>query len=202
MRIAQACQGIAQARGERVIVSTMGAMHTFDVLGETERRLSSVPLMGGAASLGLGLALARPEVGVIVVDGDASLLMQLGGLVTVAEARPRRYLHVVIDNGVQFGGASNLPTPGAGRVDYAALARAAGYAHAEAFDQAEAFAAALPALLAQEGPVLAALTIEPEPSRFGPGQAQPEMPDRQFARMGQEAEALGLWYAARQKGQP
>ncbi|SCU86382.1 Thiamine pyrophosphate enzyme, C-terminal TPP binding domain-containing protein 11 [Cupriavidus necator] len=199
MRIAQACQLIAQARGERVIVSTMGAMHTLDALGVSERRLSSVPLMGGAASLGLGLALARPDVGVVVVDGDASLLMQLGGLVTVAEARPQRFLHIVIENGVQFGGASNLPTPGAGKVNYAALAQAAGYAGAMIFDQAEAFAGALPELLEKNGPMLVALKIEPEPSRFGPAQPQPEMPDRQFARMGQEAQALGIWYASHRK---
>lgn len=201
MRIAQACQLIEQSRGERVLVSTMGAMHAFDALGVAERRLSSVPLMGGAASLGLGLALRRPDVGVIVVDGDASLLMQLGGLVTVAEAKPERFLHIVIENGVQFGGASNLPTPGAESVDYAALARAAGYVDAVTITDAGQFAAALPALLAQSGPVLVALRIEPEPSRFGPALPQPEMPDRQFARMGQEAEALGVWYANQVAGE-
>ncbi|QBR04231.1 thiamine pyrophosphate-dependent enzyme [Paraburkholderia pallida] len=199
MRITQACQLIAQARGERVIVSTMGAMRAFDMLDERERRLSSVPLMGGAASLGLGLALASPDVGVVVVDGDASLLMQLGGLVTVADACPRHYLHVVIDNGVQFGGASNLLTPGAGRVDYASLASAAGYAQVAGFDEADAFSNALPSLLAQDGPVFVVLTIEPEPPRFGPELPQPEMPDHQFTRMGEEARTLGHWYASRQK---
>lgn len=113
MRMGEACHLIANARGENVIVATMGAMFAFDALNVTERRLSSVPLMGGAASLGLGLALARSSVGVIVVDGDASLLMQLGGLVTVAESGPTQFVHFVVENGVQFAGASNLPTPGA-----------------------------------------------------------------------------------------
>src|ERR1700760_3495630 len=102
MRIGEACQQIARARGQRVIVATMGAMFAFDALGVTERRLSSVPLMGGAASLGIGLALADPGGGVIVVDGDASLLMQLGGLVTVADSKVSNFIHFVVHNGTQF----------------------------------------------------------------------------------------------------
>jgi phosphonopyruvate decarboxylase len=195
MRIGEACHVVAQARGDRVLVATMGAMFAFDALNVSERRLSSVPLMGGAASLGLGLALARPDTGVIVVDGDASLLMQLGGLVTVAEAKPQRFVHIVIENGVQFAGASNLPTPGAGQVDFPAMALAAGYATARRFLNAAAFADALPELLEARGPVFIALVVEPEPSRFGPATPQPEMPDRQFQRMGIEAEQLGVWYA-------
>lgn len=195
MRMGEACHLIANARGENVIVATMGAMFAFDALNVTERRLSSVPLMGGAASLGLGLALARSSVGVIVVDGDASLLMQLGGLVTVAESGPTQFVHFVVENGVQFAGASNLPTPGAACVDYAAMARAAGYRRAYRFDSTAELADALPQLLSEPGPTFVALAVEPEPPRFGPAVPQPEVPDRQFQRMGIEAEQLGIWYA-------
>jgi len=197
MRIGQACQCIAQARGERVIVATMGAMFALDALGLSEARLSSVPLMGGAASLGLGLGLARPEVGVIVIDGDASLLMQLGGLVSVADNAPRRFLHFVVQNGTQFTGASNLEVPGGKDVDFCAMARAAGYRHAFRIDTVEALAEALPSLLQQEGPAFVALLVEAEPSQFGAERPQPELPDRQFLRMGLEAEQLASWYAAK-----
>ncbi|GJG95049.1 thiamine pyrophosphate-dependent enzyme [Cupriavidus pauculus] len=196
MRIVEACKAIAQARGGRVIVATMGAMFAFDMLGVTERRLSSVPLMGGAASLGLGLALARPDHGVIVVDGDASLLMQLGGLITVADAGATNLLHFVVQNGAQFAGASNLPVPGGHDVDFRAMALAAGYASAQVFDDAAALGDALPALLDASGPVFVVLKTEPEAPQFGPAKPQPEMPDRQFQRMGAEAEQLGVWYAA------
>ena len=168
MRIAEACRTIVHAAGERIIVSTMGAMQAFDALGVTERRLSSVPLMGGAASLGLGLALARPDIGVIVVDGDASLLMQFGGLVTVAENRPGKFVHVVIQNGVQFAGASALPTAGADAVDFSGAALAAGYARAYGFSDAELLRDALPEIIAAPGPTFITLHVEPEPSRFGP----------------------------------
>lgn len=196
MRIVEACKAIAQARGERVIVATMGAMFAFDALGVTECRLSSVPLMGGAASLGLGLALARPDHGVIVVDGDASLLMQLGGLVTVADGRASNLIHFVVQNGAQFTGGSNLPVPGGRDVDFCAMALAAGYASAHSFDSAPALGQALPALLDARGPVFVALKVEPEAPQFGPAKPQPEIPDRQFQRMGAEAEQLGVWYAA------
>lgn len=197
MRIMEACKAIANAAGERVIVATMGAMQAFDALGVTERRLSSVPLMGGAASLGLGLALARPDVGVIVVDGDASLLMQFGGLVTVAENRPASFTHIVIENGVQFAGASALPTPGAGTVDFRGAAIAAGYSQAVTFSDVASLEAALPDLLVAAGPTFITLHVEPEPSRLGPSVPMPEIPDRQFERMRTEAEQLGVWYANR-----
>ncbi|MGT2434202.1 thiamine pyrophosphate-dependent enzyme (plasmid) [Cupriavidus basilensis] len=196
MRIAEACKTIATAAGERVIVATMGAMQALDALGVTERRLNSVPLMGGAASLGLGLALARPDIAVVVVDGDASLLMQLGGLVTVAENRPARFLHIVIENGVQFAGAYSLPTPGAGAVDFVSAALAAGYQRAHAFSDVASLQAALPDLLAAPGPAFVTLRVDPESSRFGPSCPVPEVPDRQFERMGMEAEKLGIWYAS------
>jgi thiamine pyrophosphate-dependent acetolactate synthase large subunit-like protein len=198
MRIGEACHLIAQARGERVIVATMGAMFAFDALKVSERRLSSVPLMGGAPSLALGLALARPDVGVIAVDGDASLLMQLGGLVTVADARPANLVHIVIQNGTQFAGVSNLPAPGGHDVDFCAMALAAGYRRAQRFDDAAAFGAALPDLLAADGPIFIALVVDAEPSRLGADCATPELPDLQFQRMRLEAEQLGVWYAASQ----
>lgn len=196
MRIGQACQCIAQARGERVIVATMGAMFALDALGVTERRLSSVPLMGGAASLALGLSLARPDVRTIVIDGDASLLMQLGGLVSVADNRPRGFLHFVVQNGTQFTGASNLAVPGGHEVDFSGMARAAGYRSVHRFDTAEALGRAMPELLKEEGPTFVTLVVEPEVSQLGAEHPQPELPDRQFMRMGMEAEQLAGWYAA------
>ncbi|WP_260854634.1 thiamine pyrophosphate-dependent enzyme [Paraburkholderia sp. BCC1884] len=173
----------------------MGAMFAFDALNVSGQRLSSVPLMGGAPSLALGLALARPDVGVIVVDGDASLLMQLGGLVTVAEARAANVIHFVIQNSTQFAGVSNLAVPGGQSVDFCAMALAAGYRSAHTFDDAAALGVALPELLAAPGPLFVALKVEPAPSRLGAETGTPEIPDQQFQRMRLEAEQLGVWYA-------
>lgn len=167
------------------------------VAGRSPSRMSSVPLMGGAAGLGLGLALAQPERRVVVVDGDASLLMELGGLVTVAQAAPRNLLHVVIRNGTQFTGLANLSSPAAG-FSFAEAARNAGYRHTERFDNGAQWAGRFAQLLAMEGPVFAELEVDPLPARAGDGFQQTEMPDEQFERMGREAWILQGWLAAQE----
>jgi len=81
--------------------------------------------MGLASSLGLGIALSRPEAKVVVFDGDGSLLMNLGGLTTLARYRPRNLTHIVFDNEslLSVGG---FPTATSTGSDLAALATAAG----------------------------------------------------------------------------
>lgn len=203
MTLIQACAAIAQQRPiDSLLVATMGAMFAFDridteaVGGDASRRppgrISSVPLMGGAAGLGLGLALAMPERAVVVVDGDASLLLELGGLVTVANARPINFLHVVIRNGTQFSGLGNLATLQP-NLSFAGLAKEAGYAHTEVIDSAETWAKRFPQLLSQPGPTFVELIVEQVPPRTGSGFELPETPDLQFSRMGQELTALQRW---------
>lgn len=203
MNLIQACAVVAQQRpANSLLVATMGAMFAFDRIeleaagGDASRRppgrISSVPLMGGAAGLGLGLALAMPERAVVVVDGDASLLLELGGLVTVATARPAHFLHVVIRNGTQFSGLGNLATLQP-TLSFAGLAKEAGYAHTEVIDSAETWARRFPELLSQPGPTFVELMVEQVSPRTGPGFELPEMPDLQFSRMGQELAALQRW---------
>ena len=203
MNLIQACSVVAQQRpSDSLLVATMGAMFAFDRIeleaagGDASRRppgrISSVPLMGGAAGLGLGLSLAMPERVVVVVDGDASLLLELGGLVTVATARPDHFLHVLIRNGTQFSGLGNLATLQP-NLSFAGLAKEAGYAHAEVIDSAETWARRFPELLSQLGPTLVELMVEQVPPRAGPGFELPEMPDLQFSRMGLELAALQQW---------
>ncbi len=201
MKLGQACAAIAAARIEispqAVLVATMSAQFAFDMLGETERRIDSVPLMGGAAGLGLGIALARPDLPVIVVDGDASLLMELGSLVTVAHNQPQRFVHFVANNHAQFNGLVNMPTAGTEPdCDFAAMARAAGYAHARTLDSIDALCAALPELLTQSGATLVELRVEVDPRRVGPDAPQPLLPEMQFVRMRQAVRQLRATLAA------
>jgi hypothetical protein len=152
-------------------------------------RISSVPLMGGAAGLGLGLALAQPNRKVVVVDGDSSLLMELGGLATVAAQQPRNLLHIVIHNGTQFTGLANMKIVTTD-FQFAEVARKAGYVHAERIADGGQWATRFPQLLAMDGPVFVELMVEPVPQQTRDGFEQQEMPDRQFDRMGEEAVAL------------
>jgi hypothetical protein len=167
-----------------------------DALPAISPRINSVPLMGGAAGLGLGLALSQPTKKVVVVDGDASLLMELSGLVTVARQQPHNFLHIVIHNGTQFTGLANTVSP-APEFNFAEAARIAGYSHTETISDADVWARRLPALMAMSGPVFVQLMVEPVPQQTKPGFAQQELPSNQFDRMGKEATALQSWFQAK-----
>jgi sulfopyruvate decarboxylase subunit beta len=120
-----------------------------------------VGAMGSASSIALGIALAQPNKKVIVMDGDGSLLMQLGSLVTIAGAAPENLYHFVFENGV-YATSGGQPLPAEGRLDFEMMARGAGFAHSARFDDASEFRAALPGLLDRAGPVFVTLQIEPE----------------------------------------
>ena len=205
MNALSACEVIARARGDAVLVGTMGSMLAFDQLKADEGRISSVPLMGGAAPLGLGIALAQPQRKVVVVDGDASLLMQLGGLVVVdldvahrhrvvvAGQQPRNFYHFVINNGAQFAGMFNLPLPAKGRVDFPGMAKSAGYRDVMTFSELGAFSKSIDGILAAPGPIFVELQIAPELSTYATVSPQKEVPDRQFTRMAEEATRLSVF---------
>ena len=84
--------------------------------------------MGLASSIGLGLAMGRPDLRVFVLDGDGSLLMNLGSLATIAARRPSNLVLIVWDN-EEYGTTGGQPTPTAGGADLAGAARALGVAH-------------------------------------------------------------------------
>jgi sulfopyruvate decarboxylase subunit beta len=114
--------------------------------------------MGLASSHALGLALGRPDKRVIVLDGDGSLLMNLGTLVTIGAAAPRNLFHFVCRNGTYEANGGH-PIPNAA-VDFNGLAAAAGYRQVDEFSALADFEARIPEVLRQEGPVFATLHIE------------------------------------------
>jgi phosphonopyruvate decarboxylase len=115
-----------------------------------------VGFMGGASALGLGLALGAPDRRVIVFDGDGSLLMQLGALATIAGAAPRNFTHLLFKNGVYHTSGSQ-ETPGGEGVDFAAMAKAAGYRSAYTITSLDDFKKRLPGFLDEDGPIMVQL---------------------------------------------
>lgn len=134
----------------------------FDWMALYPRALNYVAVgaMGQASSHGLGLALANPDRRVFVFDGDGSLLMNLGSLVTIAGAGVANLWHFVFVNGV-YEVNGNQPLPGTGAIDFSGFAQAAGYRGSARFDALGSFTAALPDLIAAPGPQFAALDIVP-----------------------------------------
>src|SRR5512134_2381979 len=149
-------RAIQAVRGDAICVPTMTTAPSWRTIAPDDLSITCVGFMGGASSIGLGLALARPERRVLVFDGDGSLLMQLGSLATIAGARPRNLVHLLFKNGVYHtSGAQEIP--GGLTVDFAGMARAAGYRSAYAVGELDDFKRRLPSLFGDEGPLMVEL---------------------------------------------
>jgi sulfopyruvate decarboxylase subunit beta len=110
----------------RVVITIMGAVAAeLQAIGHRPNQFYLQHAMGLASSMGLGVALTRPDLSVVVFDGDGSILMNLGGLTTLARYRPKNLVHVVFDNEslLSVGG---FPTATSTGSDIAGMAKAAG----------------------------------------------------------------------------
>jgi sulfopyruvate decarboxylase subunit beta len=154
-------KALARAHTNEIVVAVYQSGFDWRAIKPWPLNYFCTGVMGQASSHGLGLALGRPDKRVIVLDGDGSLLMQLGSLVTVASLAPANFFHVVFDNGV-YESSGNQKVPGHGVFDFPALARAAGYRRAHDFTSANEFADRLPSVLSETGPVFVRLAIDVE----------------------------------------
>ncbi len=117
----------------------------------------SVGAMGLGSSHGLGLAIARPERKVVILDGDGSLLMNLSGLVTVGKMAPKNYLHFVFKNATyEANGGHPIVNQD---VDFEGVARAAHFPHTATVSDIAEFEKRLPDWLKQDGPTFVCLEI-------------------------------------------
>ena len=159
MPLREALEIAASHRGQRIVVATMSSAGVWPSLSDTPLDFIYIPSsMGQGPSLGLGLALAQPERGVIVLNGDGCTLMNLGCLVTMAQ-HPANIHLLIIDNGL-YEVTGGQPIAGAGRVDFAGLARAAGIERVYSFDTTDAWRAGAAEALTGPGPVVVWLKVE------------------------------------------
>ena len=150
---------LARHIGDAAVVATYSSAVDWVAAAPRALNYTSIGAMGLDSSHGLGLALGRPDRRVVVLQGDGSLLMNLGSLVTIAAAAPKNLVHLVAQNGTyEANGSHPLPAP---KVDFAALARGAGYAAVYDFSDLKVFAQQVAHVLEQDGPVFATLHVEP-----------------------------------------
>jgi len=149
-------------RGEIIVPVYQAAQEWHGIAPNHALTYYAIGAMGQASSCALGLALARPDKRVVVLDGDGSLLMNLGTLVTIASQKPANLFHFVCENGIYEANGAH-PIPGRGQVDFAAMARAAGYRRTDTIATLEDFEAKIPHLLTEEGPIFIALKLVPGP---------------------------------------
>jgi len=167
MQAREALAVLAGRRRGEVVVTTMTAYRLWCRLSSHELDLPLVGSMGKASSLALGVALARPERRVWVIDGDGSLLSNLGSLVTIGHLAPPNLLHFVFHNNM-YEMSGGQPLPGAGRVNFCGLATAAGYPHTFDFDDLEEFQLRISEVLSTTGPALVCLRVGPTREPLGP----------------------------------
>ncbi len=134
----EALEAIAQGalQADAAVLATTGFTgRALYRLGDRPNQLYMVGSMGCVSSLGLGLALARPDRSVVVIDGDGSLLMRMGALAAIGAQAPKNLFHIVLDNGVHdsTGAQESL----ANSVDIPAVAAACGYRRLEAPETVE-----------------------------------------------------------------
>ena len=183
---------VQERRGDAVVFPTMTAEVPEGLPAVSIDDPLDLPIaepMGKASSLALGVCLARPDKRVIVFDGDGSLLMNLGSLVTVAGKAPRNLYHFVFDNGV-YAITGGQPVPNVGRFSFAELAKAAGYSAAYEFDDLEELATSIDEIMGLDGPVLLSIKTDfPDtgtpPDKIDETRRRPT--DSQIARGGMRA---------------
>jgi thiamine pyrophosphate-dependent acetolactate synthase large subunit-like protein len=162
----------ARAAGD-IVVTTMTPARDWMTMPQHPLDLVLVPsAMGHATSIGLGLALAQPERRVIVCNGDGSMLMNLGSLVSITAARATNLVVLVFDNGVyEVTGAQPIPSPGV--IDFVSIARGSGFASVFEHSNLDAWRADVEQILNAPGPTLALLHVDavvgiPGPRSPGP----------------------------------
>ena len=152
---------VEKFRNNAVVVPAMRAnLGWAEVSNTLSRDVPASGAMGKTNSFALGVALARPEEKVFLFDGDGSLLMNLGALVTIANKAPKNLYHFVMDNGV-YATTGGQEVPGAETTDYANMGLSAGYAHSYSFDNLEDFVTQVEQILDEDGPTLIAVKTVP-----------------------------------------
>ena len=159
----EAVKAISDIRSSEVVVATMTANRYWESVSQNqEMDLPIFGAMGKASSVALGLALSQPNKKIVVLDGDGSLLMNLGSLVTVAGMEPKNFLHFVFEDGAYWT-TEGQPIPGNGKFDLSAMVTNAGHKSPHSSEDLETLVSELPNLMEREGPIFVSIkVIHPE----------------------------------------
>ena len=182
----QALEVLLPHRRDRIVVTTMSSVWIWPQLSDSPLDFAYLPsAMGHAPSLGMGLALAHPERGVIVLNGDGCALMSLGNLVTLAH-HPANVHVIILDNG-HYEVTGGQTHAGTGHVDFAAIAHGAGIARVYSFATLADWQDGAADALSGVGPVVIHLKVEAIQ-----GQKTPKAPRPMAEQIRRLQEALGV----------
>ncbi len=149
-------------RGDAIVTTAGTAGRYWTDFSDNERRdVSLGGAMGQSTSAALGLALGLPDEKVVMFDAEGSLLMNLGAIASIAGMKPANFYHILLDNEC-YATTGGQPVPNAQGIDYAMMAKGAGYAATYSFDDLEEFSTSVGEIMNEAGPVFVAIKINPE----------------------------------------
>lgn len=150
-----------QHRGNAIVIPTGTSGRQWMNFTTNEKRdLTLGGAMGHTAAAALGLALALPSEKVVLFDAEGALLMNLGILATIAGMKPQNFYHFLLDNEC-YATTGGQPVPNAKEINYAGIAKEAGYAAAYRFDDLQDFERNVDKILNEKGPVFIAIKVIP-----------------------------------------
>jgi sulfopyruvate decarboxylase beta subunit len=153
--------------GDELLIHANGAISRESFYcSDRDRNFYMLGSMGLASSLGLGIAVNRPDSRVIILDGDGNILMGLGSLALIGASKPPNLVHIVLDNGV-YGTTGNQPTVSPS-IQLDQVARASGYQNTCCVQSAEELSDALQNLTREQGPHFIHIKVNREVSRACP----------------------------------
>lgn len=155
----QCLRVLAGRRTNQVVVGAYGAGRDFRELAPSPLNLCEVGTMGMASSIGLGIAAGRPDCQVWVLDGDGSLVMNIGSLISIANNRPKNLVVFVFVNRI-YEASGGQPVVGIDRLSFAGMAEAAGFEQVFEFSDEEQFERELDQVLASAGPTFVVMNAE------------------------------------------
>jgi sulfopyruvate decarboxylase subunit beta len=151
-----------QHRGDAIVIPIGTSGRQWRDFSTNEKRdLNLGGAMGHASSAALGVALSLPNEKIVMFDAEGALLMNLGILATIADKQPRNFYHFLMDNEC-YATTGGQPVPNAKNINYAGMAREAGYAAAYQFEDLESFTRQVGEILSQNGPVFVAIKVVPQ----------------------------------------
>ena len=171
---AEAVRAVNYHRGEALVVSTSSALREWNLVSDRrDLDLDLMDCMDRAPAVGLGLSLAQPDGKVLVLDCDATLRTNLGGLATIGESQPSNLVHFVFDDAARSS-TGGVPIKELDHLDLIRIAESSGYARTYHFDRLEELLIGLEEAMVQTGPVFILISV------FQDDDAPP-FPDRSMA---------------------
>ena len=148
-------------RGDAIVIPTgTSGRQWADFTNNEKRDLTLGGAMGQTTAAALGVALALPNEKVVLFDSEGALLMNLGVLATIAGMQPQNFYHFLLDNEC-YATTGGQPVPNAKQINYAGMAKEAGYAAAYRFEDLEDLERNMGKILNEKGPVFIAIKVIP-----------------------------------------